>query len=68
MTEKPYFLSKREWQVIQLLERLGLVWKVAQELGVNESTIQSQLSNIRKKVNSARSFRRKYGSIIKRKR
>lgn len=69
MSVKPYFLSKREWQVIQLLdEESGAVWLVAQALGVEESTIHSQLSNIRKKVDSAYKFKRRYGKLIERKR
>lgn len=65
---KPFFLSEREWVVIQLLEKYGAPFLVAQELEVTESTINSQLSNIRKKVDSAYSFKRKYGKLIKRRR
>lgn len=68
MAKKPYFLSKREWEVMQLLERLRTPYHVAMELGVTESTINTQLSNIRKKVDSAYKFKRRYWKLLERKR
>lgn len=65
---KPYFLSVREWEVVKLLDKYGAAFLVAEELGVTESTINSQLSNIRKKIDSAYSFKRKYGKLIARRR
>lgn len=69
MTDKPYyFLSEGEWTIIKMLDELGHVWMVAQARGVTESTILSQLSNIRKKVDSAYKFKRRYGKLIERRR
>ena len=70
-----YFLSKREHEVIEVVAKYhdGYVTDLgrkmaANELGINQSTVVSILSNIRKKVESAYRFKRRYGKVIERQR
>lgn len=70
-----YFLSKREHEVIEAVAKFhdgyetSLCRKMAaNELGIDVSTVISILSNIRKKVESAYRFNKKYRKVIERKR
>ena len=70
-----YFLSKREHEVIKAVAKYhdGYVTDLgrkmaADELGIETSTVVSILSNIRKKVESAYRFKKKYRKVIERKR
>ena len=67
--KRPEFLSQRQWEYILALERRdGNRWQAAEDLGVRENAVEKTLTLIRKKVTSAHSFRRRYGTLIKRRR
>lgn len=67
--EKPAFLRPRQWEYILALEKAGGNRKIAAyELGVNVNAIDKMLTLIRKKIESAYDFNRKYRKLIKRQR
>ena len=70
-----YFLSKREHEIIEAVAKYHEGYTVnlgrklaADELEIEVSTVISILSNIRKKVESAYRFNKKYRKVIERKR
>jgi len=70
-----YFLSKREHEVIKAVAKYHEGYSTdlgrgmaARDLGIDKSTVGSILSNIRKKVESAYRFNRRYKKILERKR
>jgi predicted DNA-binding protein (UPF0251 family) len=66
---RPAFLSEREWVCIQALEKhQGNQHYAALEMGVSNSAVQSSVSRIRKKMESAYKFKRIYGHLIERNR
>jgi len=66
---KPAFLTSREWEYVLALKKWdGRRGGAAQDLGVTIHAIENKLSHIRKKMESAYSFKRKYGKLIKRQR
>lgn len=67
--EKPEFLTVREWEYIQSLEKHnGDIPYAAMDLGVSQSAVESCLSRVRKKMDSAYKFKRRYGKLIERRR
>ena len=67
--ERPEFLSQRQFDYILALERRdGNRWQAAEDLGVRENAVEKMLTLIRKKMESAYAFKRKYGRLIERRR
>lgn len=73
--EKPAFLTSREWEYILALEKWegyrgggARIGGAAQDLGVKVHAIENVLSRIRRKIEDAYTFKRKYGKLIERKR
>jgi len=67
--ERPAFLSQRQWEYVVMLEKHnGVRWVAARELGVKPNAVEKMLSLIRKKMESAYAFKRKYGKLIARQR
>ncbi len=65
--DKPAFLTSREWEYILALKKWdGQRSGAAQDLGVKVHAIENVLSRIRRKVEDAYTFKRKYGKLIKR--
>jgi len=63
--EKPAFLTSREWEYVLALKKWEPRRKgAAQELGVTVHAIENKLTHIRKKMDSAYTFKRKYGKLI----
>lgn len=67
ITKKPAFLTSREWEYILALKKWdGRREGAAQDLGVKVHAIENVLSRIRKKIEDAYTFKRKYGKLIER--
>lgn len=71
--KKPTFLTQKEWACIQALVKYK-DWStslqrstVADELGIHPREVAKKIGHIRKKVESAYAFNRKYKKIIERK-
>jgi len=66
---KPAFLTSREWEYVLALKYWdGGRKAAAKTLGVTVHAIENKLMHIRKKMDSAYAFKRKYGKLIERRR
>jgi len=66
---KPAFLTSREWEYVLALKKWdGRRSGAAKDLGVTVHAIENKLTHIRKKMDSAYTFKRKYGKLIERQR
>lgn len=72
--EKPGFLSKREWEAVMALKRGSKVEisleenrrAAARAMGIKTHSLENLLARIRRKVDDAKTFNRRYRETIRR--
>jgi FixJ family two-component response regulator len=66
---KPRLLTNREFQVLEAVKkRDGVRFLAAQDLDITEHAVESSISRIRSKLESAADVRRRYKDILERQR